>query len=81
MPDKPKPQPSTRQIVAAVDRVEAALKARQANAAYVKAISDVQTATRQLFELQVCAASLQGLRALKQRGLHLAAPLRLHTAA
>jgi hypothetical protein len=50
MPDKPKPQPSTRQIVAAVDRVEAALKARQANAAYVKAISDVLTATRQPFK-------------------------------
>ena len=48
MPDQPKPQPSTRAIVAAYDRVEAALKARQANAAYAKAISDVLTATRQL---------------------------------
>ena len=50
MPDQPKPQPSTRAIVAAYDRVEAALKARQANAAYAKAISDVVTAARQPFE-------------------------------
>lgn len=50
MSDQPKPQPSTRQIVAAYDRIEAALKARQANAAYAKAISDVLTATRQPFE-------------------------------
>jgi hypothetical protein len=50
MPDQHKPQPSTRQIVAAVDRVEAALKARQANTAYAKAISDVVTAVRQPFE-------------------------------
>ena len=50
MPDQPKPQPSTRQIVAAVDRIEEALKARQANAAYAKAVADVLTAARQPFE-------------------------------
>lgn len=48
MPDQPKPQPSTRQIVEQYNRIEEALRARQANAAYAKAVADVLTATQQL---------------------------------
>lgn len=50
MADKPKPKPSTAQVVREVLRIEAAMLARQQNASFAKAIVNALNVSRKPFQ-------------------------------